>query len=176
MYIDSLFRDYHTLKPFLPEYCGSVLDVGSGLGGINIMISRHYEPMSLQVDLLDGADDKPVVTLHRITFNSMAVAKDFLSKNGVLNVNTFTPDQVRSNEARPQHRYDLVISLGSWCFHYPPDTYLRFVKQYSHANTMIILDVRNEEATYWRQLMSVFREVGTAWGRNKFRRVVFQLK
>jgi len=41
-YESSLLAQYLSVQSFLPSQCGSVLDIGSGLGGIDIHLSRHY--------------------------------------------------------------------------------------------------------------------------------------
>jgi hypothetical protein len=60
-----------------------VLDVGSGLGGIDVLLNRHYLATAgnpLEVALLDGIDDMPEVSFHDRTYNDMAVAIDFWSR------------------------------------------------------------------------------------------------
>ena len=39
----SIQRDFNDIAPYLPTNLGEVLDIGCGLGCINILINRHYE-------------------------------------------------------------------------------------------------------------------------------------
>jgi hypothetical protein len=136
-YAETLQSDFDCIERFLPERCDAVLDVGGGMGGINILLNAHYGG-NLIVALLDGADDPPSVTKHAETFSNYRVARNFLQINGVENT-------MAISTARPfaPNFFDLVISLKSWCFHYEPAKYLDFVKGCSIAGkTRIILDVR----------------------------------
>ena len=38
-YQQSLVEDLASMAPYLPETCRNVLDVGSGLGGIDVLLS-----------------------------------------------------------------------------------------------------------------------------------------
>lgn len=169
-YERRLNSDFNSIKRFLPRSCLSVLDVGSGLGGIDIMINRHYG--CVKIELLDGEDDPPEMKLHRQTFNNMTVARDFLNKNGVDNVVAFNAnDPVKWVDLG---KVDLVISLGSWCFHYPPKAYMSFVLSKCHMATVVIVDVRKEKPEYLDQLSRNFEMLGVAYEMPKFSRIVFR--
>lgn len=146
-YEDSLLDDLEDLRGCFPVK--SVLDIGSGLGGINALINEENGG-EVDVCLLDGANDPPIMNLHRNTFNNMRVAADFLRKNGVHSV-SFEPP------AAPQSRpFDLIISLGSWCFHYEPETYLEFVMGCFVPGTKLVLDVRRDKPRWQKTLAEAF--------------------
>jgi len=174
-YEADLWRTYSEIHPYLPESCsGASLDVGSGLGGIDVLLSRHYGG-ELRVNLLDGEHDAPAMTLHRQTFSSEAVARDFLSMNGV------RPDRIGySTPASPDFTlvWDLVLSLGSWCFHYAPDVYLPRLLEGGglHTDTVIILDVRRDKGEWTSQLIAHLREVASIRITNKWARGVYALR
>jgi FkbM family methyltransferase len=169
-YERKLTADFNSIERWLPIACLSVLDIGSGLGGIDIMINRHYG--CVKVELLDGEDDPPVMKLHRQTFNNMAVARDFLSKNGVDNVTSFDAnDPVKWVDLG---KVDLVISLGSWCFHYPPEQYMSFVLSKCHTATVVIVDVRKEKPSYFDQLFHNFEMIGMACEMQKASRITYR--
>ena len=163
----SLYHTIGTMYAHLPERCATVLDVGSGLGGINILLARLYP--DLAVTLLDGESDPPVVELHRKTFNDMHVAKDFLARNGVSRFNYFTP---ALGEPRA---FDLIISCGSWCFHYEPAVYLDFVKACCRPGTVLILDVRRGKPEWRRDLECALGPASVVHSAEKFERLVFRV-
>lgn len=171
-YEKSLARDFETLRPWLPEACGAVLDIGSGLGGIDVLLYRHYD--WLEICLLDGECDPPVMNLHRETFNDMLVAADFLAKNGV------DPDSalscLRPGATRAGNRFDLVISLGSWCFHYPPATYLELVRECLKPGGVLIVDVRARRNDWHAELAREFEFKATAYMASKFNRNVYHAR
>mgnify|MGYP006113518573 CR=1 FL=1 len=41
-------------------------------------------------------------------------------------------------------KYDLVISLVSWGYHYPIETYINYLKESSDKKTIFIFDVADE--------------------------------
>lgn len=166
-YILSLEQQFGSIAPFLPEKCDSILDVGSGLGGIDIFLSRHYkgEP---HVYLLDGVADEPVVHLHRKTFNDMQVAKDFHRINGSENFGYYSPENLQQPV-----KCQLVLSLGSWCFHYSPETYTAFVLRCCENLTTIVVDVRRDKPLWDAQLKRFFGEGIVIHSAKKFERRVY---
>lgn len=151
-YLENLERTYHEMAPWLPAQCRALLDVGSGLGGMDVLLRRHYEERGEApvVALLDGAEDPPKMKLHRQTFNSMRMARNFQVKNGLfaLRMQEYTPAAARFRQP-----FDLVVSFGSWCFHYPPAEYLpRLIESGTHAGTVFILEVRRDKRIWWEQL------------------------
>ena len=172
-YEADLERSLVEMGPHLPKVCWAMLDIGSGLGGVDVLLYRHYatEPW---VNLLDGLDDPPEMKLHRETFSSESVARKFLRSNGVRadRIRYFGPEA--QDFAAP---YDLVLSLGSWCFHYEPNQYLPRLLAGggldSHAR--VIVDVRKGKEDWQRQLtaarlvpIAIIREA------EKYNRMVLQ--
>ncbi|WP_409188439.1 hypothetical protein [Bradyrhizobium sp. RDM4] len=174
-YEASLEQDLASMRPFLPEHCRVLLDVGSGLGGIDVLLNRHYGG-GVHVRLLDGLADAPLVRQHRETYNHMAVAADFQHKNGVEYLGCYSVNHGLAPPAADGLAYDLVVSLASWCFHYPPSDYLSFVAARCHAATVLILDVRADKPLWRGELADTFREVGCALSRRKFNRLVFHVR
>lgn len=175
-YEQDLRRTFDDISPALPDTCWGFLDVGSGLGGIDALIYHRYERQSGRgpyVNLIDGVDDLPVMTLHRQTFNHMGVAKDFLTKNGVPRdrIHTHAPDS--DAIAKP---YDLVVSFGSWCFHYEPNTYLQRLAPALHRDSVLIIDVRRAKPEWDEQLHSILEPLVILRERPKWRRTAFKLR
>jgi hypothetical protein len=174
-YEADLQKTYTDIRKHLPAICWGVLDIGSGLGGIDILLTRHYSDSPPYIHLLDGENDEPRMRLHRHTFNSMRVARDFLVTNGV------RPDRFgyfttgTDNLPRP---YDLVLSLGSWCFHYPPDDYLPLLLCGGglHMDSVIIVDVRTRKPDYAQQLERRLERVAVISETPKYTRSVYRRK
>jgi hypothetical protein len=129
-------RLYESLKPFLPKKCESILDIGSGLGGIDVLLSRHYRG-GANVELLDGESDRPIVNKHAETFSNHIVMADFLTKNGVENFSLSSPQKY---DIKPR---DLIVSFSAYCFHIPVDTYLKLITESSHEDTVCIFRIRD---------------------------------
>lgn len=169
-YNDSIFDDYKSIVWSLPSQCERVLDIGSGLGGIDILLNRHYGG-ELFVELIDGENDEAVMHQHDQTFNDMTVAAEFQRRNGVTRFLGSRPDR-----ALKRAQTDLIISLQSWCFHYPASTYLDFVRGRCHTGTKLIVDVRKERPDWFTDLNRDFVLIDTLRETSKSERLAFAFR
>lgn len=195
-YRRDLVRTYEEIKPYLPAPCWGILDIGSGLGGIDVLLHRHYQAENVcycgeygggvhtrsalcapargpYINLLDGEDDPPEMHLHRETFNSMKVAKDFQVKNGL------PPERFAYYTPESDHfvkPFDLVVSFGSWCFHYEPNVYLSRLLSAGgvHGHTRIIIDKRRGKPEWDAQLNEHLTCCGVIREERKFTRLVYE--
>lgn len=151
-YEQSLANIMASIDPVLPDRCDRLLDVGSGLGGIDVLLARRFPDCT--VVTLDGANDKSVVRSHRETFNNVELTKSFLRDNGVAHHVHCTVPYVGPF---PQ-KFDLVVSFAAWGFHLPPEMYLDLVTEALNPGAVIILDVRRD-----KQLAYV-PKFNEAWG------------
>jgi SAM-dependent methyltransferase len=142
LYADALYSEFDCIEPYLPPACDAILDIGSGLGGIDVLLTRHFGNQC-EVTLLDGLRDAPFVQSHDQTFNDMTVARHFLEVNGVNRVHCLDAGGVL---VAPSF-FDLVVSFKAWCFHIEPLRYINFVRRYSiPGHTRIIVDMRGGSA------------------------------
>lgn len=172
-YVDGLYRRFENIRPHLPPKVVNMLDVGSGLGGINAIINQEYGG-NCHVHLIDGVADKPRVVTHSQTFNDMSIAKDFLKKNGVKNFGFTSPaDTVKK---RGWIKYDLIFSFASYCFHYAPKVYLDYILHHSHKDTVFIFDVRKDKLSWQEDLNEALKPMGIIWEGKKAVRMVYGRK
>lgn len=177
-YRADLEAQFDSIAHHLPARCSRFLDIGSGLGGIDILIRRHYERRGMHptVWLLDGERDPARMFLHRQTFNDMRVARDFHEKNGG-DRGRFAYWTPLTFKAGPSTPYDLVVSFGSWCFHYPPSEYLpALLTGGVHADTVLILEVRSTKAAWLRELEEFLEVVDVVKTKPKWSRFVFRVR
>ena len=144
---DGLARDLESLQPYLPDRAASVLDIGCGLGGIDILLYRHYAPDSPSLALLDreGVSTELFYGYEEEAahYTSLSEARRLLEQNGVPRgaITTWNADR----DGYPVgHRFDLIISLISWGFHYPLGTYLDEVRRTLAEGGTLILDVQED--------------------------------
>lgn len=168
-YEASLQSIYDNIAPVLPRQCGSILDVGSGLGGIDIHLSRHYGNEA-HVCLLDGDNNDPEVAWSFEPHNSMTVAFDFLHKNGVTNLSSVGPGRL---DTRQKQEFDLVVSFAAYGFHIHPGNYLEDLKQVTHPDTVIILEVRRRKEDWLRMFLEAFGEPKVLERAEKYVRLAF---
>jgi SAM-dependent methyltransferase len=171
-YCDELQSEYYAIAPYLPPNVHAILDIGSGLGGLDILLSRHYDH-GVQVTLVDGVDDEPQVKTHRATFNSMAIARAFLRANHVTRV-----DHIDANDPnrRSKRDYQLAISLRAWCFHVEPAVHLEMVAEAMPTDATLIVDVRRDKPEWEEQLSAEFQPVRVIFPGIKFQTIQYRRK
>lgn len=126
-YNNDMWSEYISIKDHLPEYAESILDIGCGIGGIDIYLYKHYKN-SANIYLIDKSaiDDNLHYGFkdHGSFYNSLMLTRSFLSKNNVPEERIFVQEANAGNTIEFNQKFDLIISLISWGFHYPVTTYL----------------------------------------------------
>lgn len=116
-YTNELYADYDLLLPHLPpkEEVKNILDIGCGLAGIDIFLTRHYPDAKLYLLESNG----PITNAaggydsDLKAFCDLKITYEFLTLNGVQVVGNF-PVGTGANLSP-----NLVVSYYSWGFHYP---------------------------------------------------------
>lgn len=149
MRMDTMFSalieyDLALIRPWLPPEVSKVLDIGSGVAGIDARLHGLYP--DAHVYLLDGSDvnvQYGTETEHNL-YNSQAAALRLMLKNGA------PAEQVHLMKPTPEYTidgggFDLVLSLFSWGWHYPLGAYAEAVAAATVPGALLIVDVRNLE-------------------------------
>jgi len=145
-YDADMRQEYASIRAYLPSRCAAILDIGCGVAGIDALLGQHYAEQAVELFLLDKSRVEPAVyyMFHRRAafYNSLVVARSLLLANGI------PADRIHLLEANERARIaidrsiNLVISLLSWGFHYPVETYLPEVLRLLGEDGRLILDVR----------------------------------
>lgn len=145
LYAEQMEREYLTVKDVLPASCRAVLDIGCGVAGPDIFISRHYGD-GVQFYLLDRSRIERKIWYgfrpRGAFYSSLDVAKAMLLANGVHDGSIHLVEAADSFTIKIGCKVDLVISLLSWGFHYPVETYLGSVYDVLAPGGLGILDIR----------------------------------
>jgi len=139
--------EYKDIANALPKKCSSILDIGCGVAGIDVLLFRHFKhDPSLMFHLLDkSAVDSRVFYGFKqqgSIYNSLEVARRLLVANGIPVDRIHLQEATDNNTIEFGEQFDLVTSLISWGFHYPVPTYLDQVDQCMRPGAHLILDVR----------------------------------
>lgn len=145
-FLANIADEYASLKPHLPVTAKTILDVGCGIAGIDLLLYDHYAG-NTHITLLDRTEVDQAAFSYGMGaeerfYNSLDLAKAFLVENGV------KADHITQMEAVPgftlpaDARFDLVVSLISWGYHYPVATYLDQVYDALNPGGHVILDIR----------------------------------
>lgn len=170
-------NEYNEIKKYLPQKAESILDIGCGIPGIDVLLNHHYQNLQPKIFLLDKTE-MPKKVYYSLTnrgcfYNSLPVAKKFLEINTVSKEKIFTQEATDNNEINFSGPFDLVISLISWGFHYPVPTYLDTVYSKLSQGGKLIIDVRKTPLSNpLQEIRNKFKEVTIIKESNKHWRLV----
>jgi hypothetical protein len=167
-YEASLGSIYNQIAPALPKVCRHIVDVGSGLGGIDVLLRGHYGEGLEKISLIDGENDLPEVICSYKTFNNAKVAKDFHLKNGA------PPGLVDVVQTIPKEKVDLFVSFAAYGFHVHPGNYLDDIVAASHKDTVLIFDVRRTKDVWLQLFVEAFGTPRVLHRADKYVRLAFR--
>lgn len=125
-YVADIEAEFAQMEPYLPDEVESIIDVGCGMAGIDVLLKRKFPEARLTLLDSDGENlyhyDAGWGGLggwhtDMAPYTNRAAAESLLAANG------FQVDKwmdVGTNEGLDA---DLIVSLYSWGFHYPLSTY-----------------------------------------------------
>lgn len=170
-YSNDIQKDYDSIKNYLPKSCDNIIDIGCGVGGIDLMLYNHYNG-NVNLNMFDySKKDNDIVYGYKhktSAYNNLSYTKDFLEFNGVgeSNINMHNVE-----DGFPIGKYDIIISLLSYGFHYPIETYLKQIKRCK--SNIIILDIRKHSGQIER-LKKHFKSVDVIAEWSKCERVLIK--
>lgn len=137
-------RTYKSFVGLLPKKATAILDVGCGMSGIDVHLSKHYNH-DIKVTLADKDGISDVILSGFASskdefchYHNFEYAIKLLCDNGVPRKNI---DPLDLNLYQfPKEPFDIVISLLSWGFHYPINDYYPNVR----PGGVIIADCRKK--------------------------------
>lgn len=165
-------REYDIIKDFLPKKAEHILDIGCGVAGIDIMLHRQFQNANFY--LLDKTEVNSKVYYgiekEAAYYNSLYIAEEILKLNGVDKSHIFL-QEVSEAPLFPGKKFDLIVSLISWGFHYPIPTYLDYVYNALRPGGMLIVDVRKDTGGD-KLLEEKFGPLRIIYEAQKYRRIV----
>ena len=163
---ENLFKsEIDTFKDFLPRTCNNIMDIGCGLGIINILLNKFYNDKICFYLLDKNRIDKKIqygFSSNYESYNDLNETKRILLENNISESNLFLFDVEK--EISIDTKIDLVISLKSMGYHYPFETYLNLFKKNCNKNTTFIFDVsdgyfdENLFKNYFENIKIVYEE------------------
>jgi len=146
-YSDEMESEYQALKPWLPDKAGTILDIGCGVGGIDVLLYQHYQSdQDIKFLMLDKTGLNPRIYYgfksEGSFYNSLGITQLLLEENGISRKNIQLIEATPDFQIPVAFQADLIISLISWGFHYPVSTYLHPVYDHMTSGAYLILDIR----------------------------------
>lgn len=144
-YSHDINYEFSTIKKFLPKRVNSILDIGCGMAGIDVLISRYYRN-NIDIFLIDKTrvENNVFYQFEKVGafYNSLTVSKAVLELNGIETEKIHYQEATQKNEITFKKKFDVVLSLISWGFHYPVSVYINQVFDQLSKGGILILDVR----------------------------------
>tara|TARA_B100000242_G_C42950436_1_gene440708 strand:+ start:157 stop:861 length:705 start_codon:yes stop_codon:yes gene_type:complete len=142
---DEFLKEFNSIKNYLPKNSKNILDIGCGLGVINIYLNDYYSKKPYFTLIDKNYVDKKVAygfNNNSESYNKLEITKDFLILNG------FKTKQLKLINADENfvinNKYELIISLFSMGYHYPIENYIDIIKKNSTKSTKVIFDLSME--------------------------------
>lgn len=179
-YYQIMAKEFATLKPYIPEDAKRILDIGGGLGGVHMHVSSHFQH-DISIEILDriGMDEEMKFGFRESTekYNDPDLTRTYLASAGVPpeNIVMWDADTQLDDLLNAEEQYDIIISLKSWCYHYPYSTYREFVRKKLSPAGVMIVDVRRDKGQI-DDIESDFDLVGKGFQDHTLERLAFAHK
>ncbi len=163
---ENLFiSEIDTFKEFLPKNVKNIMDIGCGLGIINILLNKFYNDKTSFYLLDKNRIDKKIkygFSSNYESYNDLNETKQILLENNISENRLFLFDVEK--DIQIDSKIDLVISLKSMGYHYPFETYLHLLRECCKENTIFIFDVsvdafdENLFKKYFADIKTIYEE------------------
>ena len=154
---EELFRrEIESIKDYLPKNAENIMDIGCGLGIINIYLNQIYNNQPNFFLLDKNRIDKEIkygFSSEYESYNDLNQTKNLLLNNNINSLHTIDVEK----DIKIENKIDLVISLKSMGYHYPIDQYLKLFRTCCDDNTCFIFDV--SEGYYNASLLKKYFDV-----------------
>ncbi|MDC3042517.1 hypothetical protein OA173_04150 [Candidatus Pelagibacter sp.] len=140
---DELFnKEFETFKNYLPKFAGNIMDIGCGLGIIDIYLNEFFEKKPVFFLLDKNRVDRKIkygFSSNYESYNDLKETKNILLNNNIDSscINLFDVEK----QFLITKKMDLVISLKSMGYHYPINTYIELFRNCCTKNTVFIYDI-----------------------------------
>ena len=140
---EELFlKEFETFKHFLPNSVNNIMDIGCGLGIINVYLNNFFGKKPIFFLLDKNRIDKKIkygFSSNYESYNDLNETKNILLENDVDISSLYLFDVEKQFQINK--KMDLVISLKSMGYHYPINTYIELFRNCCTKDTVFIYDI-----------------------------------
>ncbi len=141
-YFKIMLEEFKTLKKFINSNDKFFLGIGSGIGGLELLINQNFKDRNYYFIERNYVSQKVKYgwggMINNEAYNDLKLQKNFLKMNNMnesqINIYDYDKDNL------PEIKFDIIISLFSLDYHYDFDLYARYLKKISNPDTKIIFD------------------------------------
>jgi hypothetical protein len=145
-YYKKVRESFERIKSHISSHTKSLLDIGSGIAGLDIYLWHLLKKNNPQIYLLDKTRSEKKIwysfSSNGAFYNSLHLAKQNLILNLIPHNRIKLIKAPDNGIIKNLKNIDLVISTISWGYHYPVDLYIDSVISIMAKNGILILDVR----------------------------------
>lgn len=171
-YFNDMSAAYADISKHIPASCESVLDIGCGIGGIDVLIGKDHPECGFSMLDRDGMESTVYYGFKAegAKYNYLSSTKEFMVDNGIDADKIYTYN-VDAGEFPFDKKFNVIISLISWGFHYPVSTYVNRVADMMDKKSILIIDIRHGSGGY-EQLLAAFSHVAVIHRYSKCNRLI----
>ena len=157
---EELFlKEIETFKNFLPKNVENIMDIGCGLGIINIELNKIYNNKPNFFLLDKNRIDKKIkygFSSNYESYNDLNETKNILLNNNINEecIHLFNVEE----DIQINFKIDLVISLKSMGYHYPINTYIKLLQNCCTKDTIFIYDIGDNQYNE-KYLKTIFGDI-----------------
>ena len=141
-YYKIMLEEFITIKKFINSNDKFFLGIGSGLGGLELLINQNFEDRNYHFIERNYVSKKVKYgwggMVNDEAYNDLELQKNFLKINNMNESQINIYDYDKNN--LPEIKFDMIISLYSLDYHYDFNLYIEYLKKISNTNTKIIFD------------------------------------
>ena len=164
---EELFlKELNTFKNFLPNSVNTIMDIGCGLGIINIYLNKFFEKKPIFFLLDKNRIDRKIkygFSINYESYNDLNETKNILLGNEIDSDCIYLFDVEKQFQINK--KIDLVISLKSMGYHYPINSYIELFRNCCTKNTVFIYDL-GENQYDENYLKTIFDDVKIIYEEN----------
>ena len=143
---DLFYKEFETFKNYIPNSAENIMDIGCGLGIINIYLNEFFEKKPVFFLLDKNRVDRKIkygFSSNYESYNDLNETKNILLNNNIDTncINLFDVEK----QFLITKKMDLVISLKSMGYHYPINTYIELLRNCCTKNTVFIFDIGDNQ-------------------------------
>lgn len=141
-YRKDVAADVEQIRPYLPDEVHTIVGIGCGMAGTEIELAKLYDPKP-SLCMMDGDGSGEIQAGYHehvlVPWNDTGIAKAQANINGVT-AHVIKPDPEMTLNC------DLIVSLLSWCHHYPAEHYLGLAMRSLRKGGRLVVDCRKNTA------------------------------
>jgi len=150
---EDFTRDFNTIVKELPDNPKDVLDIGGGVGILDILISEYYDH-NVNIHIVDKDDFKLNHNFRMINYgpeSNMGAYNDFNATYEIMEMNGVPKKNIHLYDVDkgefPEIKMDTILSITSWGWHFPLSVYANQINL-KHGGALILdhrLDIERDE-------------------------------